>query len=66
MVAYADALERCSTEAAPWHIIPADRKWYRNWAITQLLCEELEGLGLEWPEADFDVAEELRRVRSVA
>jgi PPK2 family polyphosphate:nucleotide phosphotransferase len=66
MAAYADALERCSTEAAPWHIIPADRKWYRNWAITQLLCEELEGLGLEWPEADFDVAEELRRVRSVA
>ena len=45
MAAYADALERCSTEAAPWHIIPADRKWYRNWAITQLLCEELEGLG---------------------
>jgi len=38
----------------------------RNWAITQLLCEELEGLALEWPEADFDVAEELRRVRSVA
>jgi len=66
MVAYADALERCSTEAAPWHIIPADRKWYRNWAITQLLCEELEGLGLEWPAADFDVKEELRRVRSVA
>ena len=46
MAAYADALERCSTEAAPWHIVPADRKWYRNWAITQLLCEELEGLGL--------------------
>ena len=66
MAAYADALERCSTEAAPWHIIPADRKWYRNWAITQLLSEELEGLGLQWPEADFDVAEELRRVRSVA
>ena len=51
MAAYADALERCSTEAAPWHIIPADRKWYRNWAITQLLCEELEELGLEWPAA---------------
>jgi PPK2 family polyphosphate:nucleotide phosphotransferase len=66
MVAYADALERCSTEAAPWHIIPADRKWYRNWAITQLLCEELEGLDLQWPPADFDVEEELRRVRSVA
>ena len=43
MAAYADALERCSTEAAPWHIVPADRKWYRNWAITQLLCEAARG-----------------------
>jgi PPK2 family polyphosphate:nucleotide phosphotransferase len=66
MAAYADALERCSTDAAPWHIVPADRKWYRNWAITQLLCEELEALDLKWPPADFDVEEEKRRVRSVA
>jgi len=63
--AYQDALARCDTDVAPWYVIPADRKWYRNWAITQLLCEELEGLGLEWPAADFDVAEELQRVRSV-
>ncbi|MFL5879558.1 MAG: PPK2 family polyphosphate kinase [Actinomycetota bacterium] len=63
--AYEAALERCNGDLAPWYRVPADRKWYRNWAITQLLCEELEGLGLEWPAADFDVAEELRRVRSV-
>ena len=61
MAAYADVLERCSTDAAPWHVVPADRKWYRNWAITQLLCEQLEELGLRWPEPAFDVAEELRR-----
>ena len=61
MAAYADALERCSTEHAPWHVVPADRKWYRNWAITQLLCEQLEDLGLSWPEPAFDVAEERRR-----
>ena len=65
MAAYADVLERCSTDHAPWHIVPADRKWYRNWAITQLLCEQLEELGLRWPEADFDVAEEQRRVREI-
>jgi PPK2 family polyphosphate:nucleotide phosphotransferase len=65
MVAYADALERCSTEAAPWHIVPADRKWYRNWAITRLLCEELEALGLEWPKAAFDVEAELQRVLAI-
>jgi PPK2 family polyphosphate:nucleotide phosphotransferase len=65
LVAYADALEKCSTESAPWHIVPADRKWYRNWAITQLLCEELEALDLRWPPADFEVEEELRRVKAI-
>ena len=63
MAAYADVLERCNTDAAPWHVVPADRKWYRNWAITQLLCEQLEELGLRWPEPAFDVAEEQRRLR---
>jgi PPK2 family polyphosphate:nucleotide phosphotransferase len=65
MAAYADALERCSTDAAPWHIVPADRKWYRNWAITQLLIEALEALDLRWPEADFDVEEERRRLLAI-
>lgn len=64
MVAYADALERCDTEHAPWHVVPADRKWYRNWAITQLLIEALEDLDLEWPDADFDVDAERARVQA--
>ncbi len=61
--AYAEALERCSTPAAPWYVIPADRKWYRNWAVAQLLVEHLRALDLKWPVADFDVAAELARVR---
>lgn len=56
--AYRDALERCNTEVAPWFVVPADRKWYRNWAVAQLLLEHLRALELEWPEADFDVAEQ--------
>nr|WP_234334606.1 polyphosphate kinase 2 family protein [Streptomyces sp. NRRL B-1347] len=55
--AYELALERCSTPSAPWYLIPADRKWYRNWAISTLLLEHLEALGPRYPEADFDVAE---------
>ncbi len=55
--AYEIALERCSTEAAPWHVIPADRKWYRNWAISKLLLEHLEALDPQYPKADFDVEE---------
>ncbi|MFD9909561.1 PPK2 family polyphosphate kinase [Streptomyces sp. NPDC059063] len=53
--AYELALERCSS-AAPWYVIPADRKWYRNWAISTLLLEHLEALGPRYPKADFDVA----------
>ncbi len=62
MSAYGDAIERCSTEIAPWHVVPADRKWYRNWAITNLLLEELDAMGLRWPEASFDVAAERARL----
>jgi PPK2 family polyphosphate:nucleotide phosphotransferase len=60
--AYADALTRCSTPAAPWYVVPADRKWYRNWAVAHLLKEALEGLDLAYPEPDFDVAGERRRL----
>jgi len=56
--AYGDAIERCSSAAAPWYVVPADRKWYRNWAISRLLCERLEELGLGWPAATFDVDEQ--------
>jgi PPK2 family polyphosphate:nucleotide phosphotransferase len=62
--AYGIALERCNTEQAPWHVVPADRKWYRNWAVAHLLAERLEALGLEWPRAEFDPATEMARVRS--
>ncbi len=60
--AYADAIERCNTAAAPWYVVPADRKWYRNWAISSLLVERLEQLGLGWPAADFDVEREKARL----
>ena len=65
MAAYGDALERCNTDHAPWFIVPADRKWYRNWAITRLLIEHLEDLGLRWPEPGFDVDQERRRLLAI-
>jgi PPK2 family polyphosphate:nucleotide phosphotransferase len=60
--AYQAMLERCSTQRAPWFVVPADRKWYRNWAIAQLLLEHLRALKLEWPAADFDVETEKKRL----
>lgn len=62
--AYEIALERCNTDTAPWHVVPADRKWYRNLAVANLLVEALEKLDLGWPPADFDVELETKRVKS--
>ncbi len=61
MEAYETALERCSTTAAPWHVVPADRKWYARLAVTNLLLEHLEAMDPQGPEADFDVAAEKER-----
>jgi PPK2 family polyphosphate:nucleotide phosphotransferase len=60
--AYADALERCNTEAAPWYVVPADRKWYRNWAVTLLMIEQLEEMDLRWPKPAYDVEEQRARL----
>jgi PPK2 family polyphosphate:nucleotide phosphotransferase len=60
--AYEIALERCTTDAAPWYVVPSDRKWYRNWAVSKLLLEHLEALDPRCPEADFDVEECRRRL----
>ncbi|ALO96918.1 phosphate:nucleotide phosphotransferase [Streptomyces hygroscopicus subsp. limoneus] len=55
--AYELALERCAAPYAPWYLVPADRKWYRDWAISRLLLERLRDLDPRYPEADFDVAD---------
>jgi PPK2 family polyphosphate:nucleotide phosphotransferase len=60
--AYQGVLERCNSDAAPWYRVPADRKWYRNWAVASLLVEQLEDMKLGWPAADFDVEEQRARL----
>ncbi|MBD0292799.1 MAG: polyphosphate kinase 2 family protein [Jiangellaceae bacterium] len=60
--AYELALQRCNSDAAPWHVVPADRKWYRNWAVTRLLVDRLRSMDLAWPNAEFDVEKERERL----
>ena len=60
--AYADALARCSTDHTPWYVVPADRKWYRDWAVANILRETLSELGLRYPPGDFDPDAEKRRL----
>jgi len=49
MAAYEEALARCSTPHAPWYVIPADKKWYRDLVISEILLDTLEQLDMEWP-----------------
>ena len=62
--AYEIALERTNTTPAPWLVVPAHRKWYRKLAVAQVLLETLKGLDLEWPEPDFDVEAEKKRLKA--
>jgi PPK2 family polyphosphate:nucleotide phosphotransferase len=64
--AYEAALARCSTPAAPWYVVPADAKWYRDWAVAHLLVEALEEIDPQYPPPDFDVAAELARLEGSA
>src|ERR1700682_1474850 len=53
--AYSAAIGRCSTTAAPWYVVPANRTWYRNWAVAQLLIETMEEMKLTYPNPHLDV-----------
>lgn len=54
MRAYEYALARTSTNVAPWYIIPADRKWYRDLAIARIIVETLENLKMKFPKPNFE------------
>jgi len=62
MEAYQVAINRTARASAPWHVVPADRKWYARLAVHELLLEALERIDPQWPEADFDVAAERERL----
>jgi len=62
--AYTAAVTETDTDAAPWYVVPSDRKWYRNWAVAALLAETLEELAPQFPPPSYDVAAERRRVEA--
>jgi PPK2 family polyphosphate:nucleotide phosphotransferase len=64
--AYSAALGRCSTAAAPWYVVPANRKWYRNWAVSQLLIETMEEMKLIYPNPHLDVRALKKRLQAAA
>ncbi|MCC7463402.1 MAG: polyphosphate kinase 2 family protein [Gammaproteobacteria bacterium] len=52
--AFEDALQHCSTAEAPWHVVPANRKWLRDLAVARILLDAFEGMPLRWPKPDYD------------
>ena len=54
MEVYEEMIEKTSTSYAPWHVIPADKKWYRNLCVSKLVLDTLKGLKLKFPEPDWD------------
>ena len=54
MDAYEEALSQTSTDRAPWYVVPAERRWYRNLIIARTLVAKLESLDMQFPETDYD------------
>ena len=63
MEAYQVALERCSTAGAPWHVVPADHKWFARVVIGSAIVAALDSLDLHFPRADPDSLKEFKAVR---
>ncbi|GGD61513.1 polyphosphate kinase 2 family protein [Microbacterium murale] len=62
MAAYQTVFDRTSTEAAPWHVVPANSKWYARLAVQELLLGALVDIDPQWPAADFDIEAEKKRL----
>jgi len=54
--AYADAMERCSTVHAPWFVVPANHKWYRDLAVAEIVVEAGREMDPQWPEVQEDLS----------
>lgn len=54
--AYEDVLRKCSTERAPWYVIPANRKWLRNHVIADLIVKALDDMKLKYPAPTVDIS----------
>jgi polyphosphate kinase 2 (PPK2 family) len=64
MSAYSIAITQCSTQWAPWYVVPADDKDYRNWAISRILMETLEEMDPKYPQPKLDIPRLIKRLKA--
>lgn len=53
---FEDMLSATSTDHAPWHVVPSNRKWFRNLLVSEVLCRNLDGLQMGWPQPSEDLS----------
>ena len=61
MAAYEDAIHRTSTKRAPWFVIPADHKWFRNLVVSQIIVDAMEELDMAYPKPSVDLSDIRRK-----
>jgi PPK2 family polyphosphate:nucleotide phosphotransferase len=66
IAAFEDAISATSTREAPWYIIPSNHKWFRNLAVSQIMVDAMEALGMAFPEPSVDLAEIRRKYHAAA
>ncbi|HZG95722.1 MAG TPA: PPK2 family polyphosphate kinase [Mycobacteriales bacterium] len=66
MAAYEIAIDRCNTDRAPWYVVPADHKWYRDWALTNLLRETMDRLDPQYPKPRLNLRALRKRLGETA
>jgi hypothetical protein len=64
--AFEDAMMATSTKDSPWFVIPANHKWFRNLAVSQIIAETMEGLNMSYPKPTVDLAEIRRKYHTAA
>lgn len=60
---YEDVLSNCSTKEAPWHIVPSNNRWFRDYVVLKTIVNALEGLNLKFPDIDGDIQELIKEVK---
>jgi PPK2 family polyphosphate:nucleotide phosphotransferase len=65
MKAYTEAIEATSTDHAPWHIIPADKKWFTRLAVSEIIVDKLESMDLKYPEVSDEHKAELAEAKKM-
>ena len=63
--AFDEAIAATSTDIAPWLIIPANKKWYRNWAVSEIIAKTMEDMNLQYPRPNLNIADLRRRLQPV-